>query len=35
MEQHAKEGKYVLAESCRANAEKLKKELEGKKVVEV
>lgn len=35
MELHAKEGKYVLAESCRANAEKLKKELEGKKVVEV
>ena len=35
MEQHAKEGKYVLVESCRANAEKLKKELESKKVVEV
>ena len=35
MEQHAKEGKYVLAESSRVNAEKLKKELEGKKVVEV
>jgi hypothetical protein len=35
MEQHAKEGKYVLAENCRANAEKIKKEIDTKKVTEV
>jgi translation initiation factor 2 alpha subunit (eIF-2alpha) len=35
MEQHAKEGKYVLAENCRVNAEKLKKELDSKRVTEV
>lgn len=35
MEQHAKEGKYVLAENCRINAEKMKKELDCKRVIEV
>lgn len=35
MELHAKEGKYVLAENCRINAEKVKKELDCKRVVEV
>lgn len=27
MENYAKEGKYVLAETCRVNAEQIKKEL--------
>lgn len=35
MEKHAKDGKYVLAENCRVNAEKIKKEIDSKKVTEV
>jgi hypothetical protein len=35
MEQYAKEGKYILAENCRANVEKLKKDIDNKRVVEV
>jgi hypothetical protein len=35
MELHAKEGKYVLAENCRVNAEKVKKKIDCKKIGEV
>ena len=35
MELLAKQGKYVLAESIRVNAEKLKKDLDTKKSEEV